>query len=255
MINDDTAAWLDLGKAVSVPVDPPAGLTFADVAGGKTWVASDGTCYIVGATRLEGAATKKVLRIDPDYTLHTLLLETPRLGAAAALLDDALLVAGGSAAGAGAELYPVGAVGFQSLKVPADATEGAGLVRITATTAWLVGGRDPSGGPSTTRRIDLDCASGCVEEELPGLNADITRVSAFSLEPNVVLAIGETEDEQNHAYLLDATGDTPSMTEQPLHTPRARASSLLLPNRQVALIGGTDLATGEPALGLDVYFR
>jgi len=254
MLNDDSAQWIELTTAVAAAVSPPAGLTFAEVIGGKTLVASDQTAYIVGATRTEGAATNKVLRIDPDGSLHTLLLGSPRLGAAAALLDDALLVAGGSAVGAGAELYAVGANGFRSLALPPDTTQGAGLVGITATTAWLVGGRDASGTPTSPRRIDIDCSSDCLAAEL-GTSLELNQASAFRLDENLALVVGETEDEQDHVYLLDASGDAPTLTEQPLHTPRARASAVVLPNGQMALVGGTDVATGEPALGMDVYFR
>jgi hypothetical protein len=254
MINDSDGAWVDLSTAATTAVDPPSGLTFAQVSGGRTLVASDGTCYVVGATRGTGLSTNKVLRVAPDGTLHTLLLGTPRLGAAATLVDDALLVAGGSTLGAGAELYSVGAAGFRALDLPADETRDAALVAMTGTTAWLVGGHDGTGASARSRRIDTECLSDCVETELPHADVAVSHTSAFRLDSNVALVVGETEDEQNHAYLLDTSGDTPTLTEQPLKTPRSQASAALLPNGQVALVGGTDIATGEAALGLDVFF-
>ena len=254
IVNDDSAVWIDRTSSLTTPAKAPAGLAFADIVGGQTLVASDRTIYIVGATRTEGDATNQVLEIDPDGTLHTLLLKTPRLGAAATLVEDALLVAGGSAQGSGAELRAVGADGFSALDFPADETVGAGLVELTSNTALLVGGHDASGAPSSTRTLDLGCSSECTASGLPSVDVNVRRVGAFMLDQNVALVVGETDDEQTHAYLFDASGDEPTLTEQNLRTPRARASAARLPNGQIAIVGGTELSTGNAALGLDVFF-
>jgi hypothetical protein len=66
--------------------------------------------------------------------------------------------------------------------------------------------------------------------------------------------VGETDDEQTHAYLFDGSGDDAVLTEKALRTPRSQASAVQLPNGQVAILGGTDLATGSAALTLDVFF-
>jgi len=254
MINDDKATWIDLTSSATVTAAPPAGLTFADVVGGQTLVASDGTIYIVGATRPEGDPTNKVLQIDTSGNLHTLLLNTARLGAAAALVEDALLVAGGSADGTGAELLAVSATSFSELALPADDTTGAALVELTSASALLAGGHDASGAPAATRTIDLGCAKKCSTTELPKTSLSIARASAFRIDENIALVVGETDDEETHAYLFDASGDEATLMEQALRTPRSQASATQLPNGQVAILGGTALDTGNPALSLDVFF-
>ncbi|MEO6601004.1 MAG: hypothetical protein ABIQ16_14080, partial [Polyangiaceae bacterium] len=256
MINDDQANWIDLTSSTTTPATPlPAGLrSFGDIAGGKTLVASDGTIYIVGATRTEGDPTNAIVQIDTAGVLHTLLLKTARLGAAATLVEDSLLVAGGSADGAGAELLPVSATTFNELELPADDTTGASLVELTSASALLAGGYDASGAPSPTRSIDLGCSRKCSTTQFPKASLSIGRASAFRLADNVALIVGETDDEETHAYLLDASGDEATLTEQALRTPRSQASATPLPNGQVAIVGGTELATGNPALSLDVFF-
>jgi hypothetical protein len=254
MINDDSAGWLDLATGLKTNATPPAGLTFADISGGQTLIASDGTIYIVGATRTDGDATNKVLEIDPAGTLHSLLLKTPRLAAAATLVEDALLVAAGNADGPGAELHAAGGDGFSAIDLPPDATSGAALVELDSSTALLVGGHDASGAPSSTRSIDLGCASACAATEIPSAMLSLSRSSAFRLATNTTLVVGETDDEQTHAYQYDTSGSEPAFVEQPFGTPRARASATVLPNGQLAIFGGTDVSTGSAALTLDVFF-
>ncbi len=254
MVNDDGGTLFDFTAHTTSTASPPSQLTFADIAGGQTLVASDGTIYIVGATRTEGAATNKVLKIDTSGVYHAVLLNTPRLGAAASLVQDTLVVVAGSAKGAGAELLALGDTSFSELDLPADETSGAGLAELTSASVLLAGGHDASGAASATRTIDLGCASDCSATELPQAKLSIGRSSAFQLADNVALVIGETDDEQTHAYLFDATGDQATLIEQPLRAPRSRASATKLPNGQVGIIGGTDLATGEAALDPEVFF-
>jgi len=254
MINDDAATWLDLGTFGTAAAPEPTSITWANIVGGGTLVASDGTIYIVGATRTEGEPTNQVLQIDTAGKLHAFLLNTPRLGAAAALVKDALLVAGGSADGAGAELLAVGATRFTELALPADETIGAGLVELTSASALLAGGHDANGSAMPTRTIDLGCTKKCSATEVPEAGLSIARTSAFKLADNVALVVGETDDEQTHAYLFDGSGDDAVLTEKALRTPRSQASAVQLPNGQVAILGGTDLATGSAALTLDVFF-
>ncbi|MEO6601689.1 MAG: hypothetical protein ABIQ16_17565 [Polyangiaceae bacterium] len=256
MINDTQANWLDLTSSSITPASPlPAGLrSFGDIAGGQTLVASDGTIYIVGATRTEGDPTNSIVQIDPAGVLHTLLLKTARLGAAATLVEDSLLVAGGSADGAGAELLPVSANSFNELDLPADDTTGASLVELTSASALLAGGHDASGAPAPTRGIDLGCSSKCRATKLPKASLSIAHASAFRLAENVALIVGETDDEETHAYLFDASGDEAMLTEQALRTPRSQASATRLPNGQVAIVGGTELSTLSPALSVDIFF-
>ncbi|MET0791663.1 MAG: hypothetical protein ABW061_09105 [Polyangiaceae bacterium] len=254
MINDEKANYIDLAGSGTTAATAPTGLKFADIVGGQTLVASDSTIYIVGATRTEGAATNKVLEIDPTGTLLMLQLKTPRLGAAATLVEDSLLVVGGSAKGAGAELLRLRDTTFSALDLPADETSGASVVELTSASALLAGGHDASGAPSATRTIDLSCSSECSTAELPKLKLSIGRASAFRLAENVALIVGESDDTETHAYLFDASGDEPTLVEKILRTPRSQAAAVTMPNGQIAVVGGTELSTGNPALTLDVFF-
>ena len=73
-INDTGAAWLDLTGTTTPTATAPAGGSFADVSGGATYVAADGTGYVVGATRTTGAPSKTVLRVSPTGDLAFLTL-------------------------------------------------------------------------------------------------------------------------------------------------------------------------------------
>ncbi len=255
MINDDGANWLDftVKPAAASPASGP--LIFADISGGQTLVASDNTTYIVGATRSDGKPTTKVLQIDAQGALKAFTLNTARLGAAAALVDDALLVVGGSDTGSGAELLAVGAKDFSELPYPADETTGAGLVELTSTSVLLAGGHDANGDPSVTRTLDLSCSDGCSAAEFKSAKFSIGRSQAYRLADNQALIVGETDDTQTHAYFVDATGSEPVITEKALSTPRKQASSALLPNGQVAIFGGSDLDSGDSTLNVDVFFQ
>ena len=253
LINDDGANWQDIDTgAVSAVSSAP--LAFKEIVGGQTLMAGDGTSYIVGATRTDSAATNKVLRIDTDGTLHAVLLNTPRLGAAATLVEGALLVTGGSAKGAGAELIATDRNSFDELPFPADETTGGSVAELSSLSAVLAGGHDASGAPSATRTLDLGCASDCSATELPKLSLDVSRTNAFNVAENRALIVGESDDTQTHAYLFDASGDEPSLVEQDLRTPRSQASAVLQPNYQVGIFGGTELSSGNPALNVDVFF-
>ncbi|HEY0463688.1 MAG TPA: hypothetical protein VGC79_05740, partial [Polyangiaceae bacterium] len=143
LIDHTGAIWLDMFTTprTQSDVDAPARFDVAQIIGGETISAADDTQYIVGATRLSGEPTDQVLRVDPDATLHLMTLGTPRLGAAAALVNGQLLVVGGSETGEGAEVSTADGTGFIPLPFPADARQGAAVVAQDATTAVLVGGR------------------------------------------------------------------------------------------------------------------
>ncbi len=254
LINDDGANWQDIDSGAVSSVTQVSALVIKAIAGGQTLMAGDGTSYIVGATRTDGAATNTVLRIDTDGTLHALVLNTPRLGAAATLVEGELLVTGGSAQGAGAELIAADHNSFDELPFPADETTGGGVAELSSSSALLAGGHDASGAPSPTRTLDLGCSGDCSATELPKLSLDVSRTNAFNVGESRALIVGESADTQTHAYLFDANGDEPSLVEQDLRTPRSQASAVLLPNYQVGIFGGTELDSGHPALNVDVFF-
>lgn len=83
LIDDAGAFTLDLSTTATVDAPQPMGGSFAEVAGGATVVADDGTAYVVGATRTTGDPTPRVLKLDTSGNLTFLSLATARRGAAA----------------------------------------------------------------------------------------------------------------------------------------------------------------------------
>jgi hypothetical protein len=255
LLGDAGSVWLDLTSGASSIATAPAGLAFSELVGGRTLLAAGGAQYLVGATRSTPPATDKVLRVDPDGSLHALRLATPRLGAAAGFVSGNLVVVGGSSNGAGVELLAPGATSFAPLDLPPDETVGAGLAQLSATTAILVAGTDPrSGAQPALRTIDLNCASDCAFSELAPLPPALSRAQAFPLSENRVLVVGETDDGETHAWSLDASSPSPVLVEQAFRERRAGASAALLPNGQVLVAGGDQPSSPDPVSSIELFF-
>src|SRR5205085_2740746 len=60
VIDEQGASLFDLQTRQTNSIDAPAGATFGEIAGGATVRATDGTQFIVGATRTSGGATSRV---------------------------------------------------------------------------------------------------------------------------------------------------------------------------------------------------
>jgi hypothetical protein len=255
MLSDTTNIWFDLSSSTSETATSPEGLAFSEVSGGRTLIAPSGTEYLVGSTRQTGDPTDKVLEVDADGTLHTLVLSVPRLGAAASFVEGNLVVAGGSATGAGADVLAPGASTFTALGLPADATQGAGLAELTPTSAILVGGQDPtSGAASPMRSIDITCTSACMPTPLGSLDLTLGLTQVFPVATTELLVVGETSDAVTHAFSLDVSSASPVATEQAFREPRAGASSVMLTNGQVAVVGGDDPTSGAGLSSLELFF-
>jgi hypothetical protein len=255
LLSDTQFSWLNLLTAATSAAGPPVGLAFSEVSGGRTLIAPDGTEYIVGATRSTGDPTNKVLEVDADGTLHALVLSTARLGAAATFVEGSLVIAGGSATGAGAEVFLPPGTSFTPLALPADPTTGAGLAELTPTSAILTGGHDPAAGTaSPTRSIDLSCTSDCTATEIPSLALSLGNTQAFVVAPTEVLVVGESDDGETHAYSLDVSGDSPTPVEQALRERRIGASATLLPNGQVAIVGGDAPGSAAAVSTIELFF-
>src|SRR6185369_11140273 len=92
-IDENGATTFDLSDGSTADQAPPAGGAWSDVAGGATVYSSDGTSYIVGATRTaHGGPTARVLRIGADGALSFASLITPRAGACATVVEGRGLV-------------------------------------------------------------------------------------------------------------------------------------------------------------------
>ena len=255
LVGDTMSVWFDLVYTTSSPATPPPGLAFSEVSGGQTLQGPDGTQYLVGATRASGTPTDKVLQVNPDGTLATLVLSEPRLGAAAAMVEGNLVVVGGSASGAGGEQLAAGTTSFAPLSLPADETEGAGLAELTPTSLIIAGGHDATtGAASATRSIDLSCTDTCTATEIADLDLTLTGTRAFALSANRVLVVGDADDGQTHAFTLDVSGASPVSTEQVFREARSGASAALLANGQVAVAGGDDPSSGSAITSVELFF-
>lgn len=256
LVDGGGATWLNLSNDAASSVTSPGGLDFSEIAGGDAFTLPDHSVYVVGATRPSGAPTDKVLRIDGGNNAQftVLTLGTPRLGAGASVVGSTLVIAGGTNAGPMAEVLTTSQTSFTPLPFAVDATAGLGLAARDATTAVAAGGKDPvTGTGSGVRALDTTCAADCTTLELATLPIALDRTKVFVIDDNRILVMGESEDGQNRAFLVDTTDAAPSVDEKLLREPRKGATPVLLPNGQVGIVGGQLVDTAAPALTLEVF--
>ena len=253
LIDHAGAIWLDLSTSSTSSAEAPLGLDFAQIVGGDTLTAPDGTQYIVGATRTTGEPTNQIARVGTDGSLQLMRLGTARLGAAATMVNGQLLVVGGSDTGPGAEASNVAGTTFIPLPFPADARRGSAIVALDSTTAVLAGGRDPETDEiAGIRTMDLGCTEDCAQEEIADFAFDRPRL--FWVREGQLLAVGEQPDSGETRVFTFDTGIGHALAEVALRTPRSGASAYLLPNGQVAILGGETLADQSPAVTLELFF-
>jgi hypothetical protein len=254
LIDEAGGTWLDLTNDKTNEAVAPSGLAFSEVAGGDTVALADGTLYIIGATRSAGEQTAKVLRIDTDGYFRAVPLATPRLGAAAASIGGKLVVAGGSADGAGVEVLNANQDAFDPVPFPSDATQGLGIAQLEGSTAILAGGQDSTSGTSSpVRTLDVSCNATCTTAtvDLPPVVLQQTRV--FSVASGKVVVVGEsTSDGESHAFSIVA-GAAPSMVELPFRERRKGATAVMLLNGEAGLVGGDQVDTGAPSLTVEAF--
>ncbi|MBI3201214.1 MAG: hypothetical protein HYZ29_06685 [Myxococcales bacterium] len=233
-LGDDWGFWFDPIAGDSSPIDPPDGLaSFGLVAGGRAIPATDGSVYVVGGTRADAPSTA-VLVIGTDGALSHLALSSPRQGAAAVWVEGRglLVLGGGDATAAGAELLAEGAKAFVPLPQPPDETVGAAAVAWDATRVLRVGGR-LGGAPAPSVELSLGCASGC-QPKAVGEAVDLSEPVAFALEAERALVVGQ-DDSGNTSVKRWQAG---TWSNVPLREPRSGASALRVPTGHVALVGG-----------------
>jgi hypothetical protein len=264
-IDESAATSIELQKSDRVANEPaPAGLSFAEVAGGQVLELADGTAFVVGATRSTGEPTSKVLRIDrvtsqttgeTTGVLRTVTLATPRRGAAAGVVAGNLVVWGGSAEGAAAEVLNTARDAFSSLPFPPDATAGLGLAKLDGTTALLAGGKDPvTGVAAPFRAFDVTCAVDCAATELALSPTTLQRTSVFQLAAGHLLVTGDSDDGEFHAFSVLATSAPAEIVERPLRERRKGATAFVLPNGQPGVLGGENPETAAPVLSIESFF-
>jgi hypothetical protein len=237
LVDDEGATSFDLSSSTPSDVPPPMGGTYAEISGGATLSALDGSSYVIGATRTTGDPTPRILRVDPSGTLSFLTLATPRLGAAAAWIEGrGLVVAGGSADGAGVELFAVGASVSTPLPFPSDATSGAGATALDATHVLLAGGTIANGMDAGFRVVDATCASQCAPASWSAaLPSPLSRAQAFAIDASSAFIVGD-DAMTSATRAFRASGST--VTEVALKVARSGARAVATPTGAVAIVGG-----------------
>ncbi len=247
--------YFDLSDSSSGDIQLPAGGgSFADIAGGATVFDDNGAQYVVGATRTTGSSSW-ILKIDPNDTSNAsypygnatwLELGSPRTGAAAAwVIGQGLVVAGGSATAPGAEIFFEGSSSTESHALPfaPDGSVGSGAAALDGQRVLLAGGI-VSGMDAGVRIIDLGCtppaaapADGCVPTVWPGLPTLLASAQVFASgggnamvvgsEPPLAGDGGSTADAGvTHVYGLTSAGPSEIATKVRHTNARAIASPL-----------------------------
>ena len=236
LIDETGATGINVAQDEPFTVAAPAGATFADVAGGATIAADDGSQYVVGATRATGA-TKAVYVVDSSGHTSWASLSAPRLGAAAAWVKGTgLVVCAGSDAAAGVEVLGAGAASGVALAYPPDPSTGAGAASLDGQHVVLAGGVTGTGDDAGVRVIDLTCSgSACAPAAWPPLPQPLTPAQAFSSDATDVLVIGDDASGTTQVFRL-TPGAPPSQV--PTKVAHSRARAIVSPMGSVVLYGG-----------------
>lgn len=250
MLGDSWGAFANFsqGSQAYGELNPPAGLeTFGLVSGGKTVYGRDGSAYVVGPTR-EEKPSQFVVRIGFDGQISAHQLAYERQGAAATWVEGrGLLVAGGSGAGAGAELLDQDTLVFEELDFAPDATTGSALFDIEARNVLRVGGRTPEGTSAPSVLLDATCSEAC--RAIPwGSTVDLDRVDVFRVDEESLLAVGTNAQGWMAARRITQDG----LEQVSLREKRRLASVIQTSLGHVAVVGGL-LEDDTPALGIELF--
>jgi hypothetical protein len=252
---DDTAGWyFDFSSNASAALALPTGGTFADIAGGATVIDANGAQYIVGATRLTGSPTDKVLKVDPNDGTNSaypygnttwFTLSAPRLGAAAAWTSTyGLVVAGGSNTAAGVEYVMSGSsTGVALTQFPPDPAFGAGAAALDGAHVLVAGGGTGLFQDPGVRDLDLGCAGGSAScatviswGNLPVVVSPAQTFSWGATSDGLVVG-NEFGAGTTHVFRLSPT----SITEVPTRTPHTNARAAWSPVGSIVLFGGANV--------------
>jgi hypothetical protein len=194
--------------------------------------------YVVGGTRVGGGPSSRVLVIANDGTTTFASLAKPREGACATFVTGrGLVVYGGNAADAGAEVLAPGAAIATPLPFPADAVKGCGASALDATHVLVVGGAGSPldvAGAAAARVLDLGCADKCAPSPWPGA-LGLVRAEAFTLAPNAAIVAGDDATGASHVFRVTDGG----AAEIGLKAARRGARLVALPVAgTLAIVGG-----------------
>ena len=234
LVDEQGATAFDLQTRREGEVAAPAGASFAEIAGGSTVRASEGTQLVVGATRLAGGPTPRLLHLAADGKLTAASLANAREGACATWVEGrGLVVYGGSPVAPGGEVIAPGATQGAALPFPPDPIRGCGAATLDGSHVLIAG--------EQTRVLDLACASECEPIAWPGA-LGLVRAEAFPLAPDAALVVGDDATGASKVFRVSAGGHV----EIPLKTPRRGARLVPLPQHGLVMIAG-----GAP--GLEQY--
>jgi len=253
LIDASGASWVDLSTGTSSEAAAPPGLDFADVAGGRTIDGLAGLSFVVGATR-DGAPTSAVLVVDEAGGLAAASLGTARSRAGASFVATrGLVVTGGSALGAGAELVSSDGTSTQPLPYASDATTGAAAVALAGGGVVLLAGGRLAGVAAPTRTLDLDCIASCVPTVLDELAVPALASRGLGYEAaTTTLLAGEGDDGETLLFELEPTA-SPPVRALPLRERRNGATVAPAPNGTLFVLGG-ELVGGGAALRVESVF-
>jgi hypothetical protein len=235
LIDEGGATKFDFSQNTYVDVTPPPGGSFADIAGGATVFASDGSQYVVGATRTAGP-TKTVLAVDPKgASPFWVALSDVRLGAAATWVDGrGLVVAGGSETLPGVEIVGPGALVGAALCYPPDASSGSAAATLDGEHVLLAGGLTASGDDAGVRVVDLTRTTACDPAQWGPLPMALATAQAFASEPTNALVVGNDPSGITHVLRVTAS----AVTEVPTKTTHMGGRAIVSPVGSVILYGG-----------------
>lgn len=241
VIDEQGASTMDLTTGSFSDLPAPAGGTFAEIAGGATVTASDGSAYVVGGTRATGGPSQRVLVITKEGGTSFASLSAPREGACATWVEGRGLVVagggGGDATTAGAELIPVGQAQGTKFSYPPDAVKRCGASTLDASHVLVAGGVGSTAdvaGSAPARVLDLACSSDCKAVVWPGA-LPLVRAEAFTLAPNAALLAGDDGAGASRVFRVSDT----EIREVALKAPRRGARLVALPVPGTAgIVGG-----------------
>lgn len=233
-IDEQGASAVDLSTNATREIAPPSEGSFADVAGGATVALADGSSFVVGGTRTTGEPTGRVLHVAADGKLSFLDLVTPRLGACAAWVSArGLVVAGGSASGAGVERVDATSLASSALPYPADDVVGCGMSALDDAHVLVAGGVRSASTNAPVAVVDLACAADCAPAA-GTVPVPLVRAEAVTVASDAALVVGDDASGATRAF----RASTSALTEIPLRVPRRGARLVAMPTGGAGVVGG-----------------
>lgn len=231
VLDDQGGSIFDLSDSSSADVQAPSGGTFAEVVGGASLVAPDGTAILVGAARADGPATSRVLLLTSAGSMAFVSLTFPRIGAATAYVPGrGLLVFGGNGSAPAIELLAPGATTAIAASFPARDVSGAAATALDGDRVLFAWAKGPVGTFLTLDLAHPDANAAAIDAALP---CAARHVDLLALDAN--RALGIAEDGASCAFTWDGSG----VMEVPLKLPRRGARGIRLPTGAIGVVGGS----------------